>query len=133
KPQAAAGVAKLAKPVRNAQKHDTNYQQVAAVSSLRSGRVLRNHAMAPMTVADVLLNIGTLPAGKTITITFNAMVKDPFPGPGATVCNQGSVTGTNFATVLTDDPDVVGTSDPTCTNIDLQADLAVTKTDSPDP
>jgi uncharacterized repeat protein (TIGR01451 family) len=134
--QSAPGVGKLVKPVRgagDAQKRDTNYQQVAAASSPRNGRVLRNHALAPMSVADVLLNMGTLPAGKTVTITFAAQVKDPFPGPGAQVCNQGSVSGSNFATVLTDDPSVGGAADPTCTPIDLQADLALTKSDSPDP
>jgi uncharacterized repeat protein (TIGR01451 family) len=66
-------------------------------------------------------------------VTFNAQVKDPFPGPGAQVCNQGTVSGSNFTSVLTDDPAVGGAADPTCTNIDVQADLAVTKTDSPDP
>src|SRR5262249_24364772 len=82
---------------------------------------------------DVMLNIGVLPAGKTITVTFKAQVKDPFPGPGAQVCNQGTVSGSNFASVLTDDPAVGGATDPTCTDIDLKADLEVTKTDSPDP
>ena len=115
-------------------KQEQNYQQVASTNAPRNSKVLRNHAMKPATsVADVMLNIGTLPAGKSITITFNVTVKDPFPGPGAQVCNQGTVSGSNFASVLTDDPSVVGTSDPTCTPIDLQADLAVTKTDSPDP
>jgi uncharacterized repeat protein (TIGR01451 family) len=81
-----------------------------------------------------MLNIGVLPAGKSITINFDVTVDDPFPGPGATVCNQGTVSGTNFSDVLTDDPDVnPGTADPTCTLIDLQADLAVEKLDTPDP
>jgi uncharacterized repeat protein (TIGR01451 family) len=115
-------------------KQEQNYQQVASTNAPRNSRVLRNHAMRPaLSVADVLLNIGILPAGKSITITFNAQVKDPFPGPGAEVCNQGSVSGSNFTTVLTDDPSVGGAADPTCTPIDLQADLAVTKSDSPDP
>src|SRR6185369_13348461 len=122
----------VAKQVRAAT--DESSQQVASAKTPRSSRVLRNHAMRPaMSFADVLLNIGVLPAGKSITITFNATVDDPFPGPGAQVCNQGTVSGTNFANVLTDDPDVGGAADPTCTAIDLQADLEVTKTDSPDP
>ncbi|HEY3582719.1 MAG TPA: Ig-like domain-containing protein, partial [Pyrinomonadaceae bacterium] len=122
-----------ARAASSTQQRDVNNQSVA-MNTRRNSRVLRSHAMhVPMTFADVMLSIGTLPAGKTVTITFNVTVNNPFPGPGATVCNQGSVTGTNFTTVLTDDPDVVGTADPTCTPIDLQADLAVTKTDSPDP
>jgi len=109
--------------------------QLASANPSRNARGLRNHAMrAPTSFSDVNLSIGDIPAGHSITITFNAQVKDPFPGPGAQVCNQGSVTGSNFATVLTDDPDVGGATDPTCTNIDLQADLEITaKTDAPDP
>ena len=33
------------------------------------------------------------------------------------VCNQGLVTGDNFADTLTDDPDVGGSADPTCTPV----------------
>jgi uncharacterized repeat protein (TIGR01451 family) len=128
--------AKLAKQVRattQPEKRSASDQQVA-LNAPRNAKVLRHHAMRPaMSVADVMLNIGDIPAGKSITITFNVTVDDPFPGPGAQVCNQGTVSGTNFSNVLTDDPAVGGAADPTCTLIDLQADLEVTKTDSPDP
>jgi hypothetical protein len=70
-------------------------------------------------LADVMLNIGTLPAGESVTITFNVTVNDPFTGAMAQVSNQGTVSGSNFADVLTDDPDVGGTADPTVTPIDL--------------
>lgn len=113
-----------------------SYQQVASLNKPRSSKVRRHHAVLaspPTSFADVLLNIGVLPAGKTITITFDATVDDPFPGPGAQVCNQGTVSGTNFTDVLTDDPAVGGLADPTCTLIDLQADLEVEKLDTPDP
>jgi len=84
---------------------------------------LMNHAVrsrtAPMTFADVLLNIGTLPAGKSVTITFHATVNNPFGGASPQVSNQGTVSGSNFSNVLTDDPDVGGTADPTVTPIDL--------------
>jgi len=118
-------------------------QEVASLNTSRNSRgtVRRHHAnLRPATpmFSDVSINIGVLPAGKTITITFNATVDDPFPGPGAQVCNQGSVSVANLppfpGTVLTDDPDVVGAANPTCTAIDLQADLEITaKTDTPDP
>jgi uncharacterized repeat protein (TIGR01451 family) len=88
---------------------------------------LRN-SLAP----DVNVNIGTLPAGKSVTITFRATVV-AVP-TAAQVCNQGTVSGSNFSNVLTDDPDVGGASDPTCTMLDLQADVEiVSKTDMPDP
>ena len=99
-----------------------------ALTAINSAGAL-NSAM----VADVNLAIGTLPAGESVTITFRVLIDDPFLGSGAEVSNQGTVSGTNFGDVLTDDPTVGGAADPTVTPIDLQADVAVTKTDSPDP
>ncbi len=71
-------------------------------------------------VGPLTLNIGTLPAGKAITITFQATVAAPFPV--ATTCQvtrEGTVSGSNFSSVSTDDPDVAGSSDPTVTLIQV--------------
>lgn len=78
--------------------------------------------IARMPVASTInLNIGTLPAGKSITITFHASINNSVP-PGTTqVSNQGTVSGDNFADVLTDDPTVGGTADPTVTPIQAEA------------
>ena len=78
----------------------------------------RTTAASLSMLADVMLNIGTLPAGESVTITFNVTIDDPFTGSMAQVSNQGTVSGSNFADVLTDDPDVGGTADPTVTPID---------------
>ena len=60
--------------------------------------------------------VGTLPAGKTITIKYAATINAP---PLARqVSTQGTVQGTNFATVQTDDPDAVGLTNPTITLVD---------------
>src|SRR5262249_22887105 len=64
------------------------------------------------------MGLGTVQAGKGITIKFQATVNNPYTG-GHTVSNQGTVSGSNFANVLTDDPAVGGTADPTLTTIDL--------------
>lgn len=95
-------------------------------ASRQSSRLL-NHAARNRTtpasvssmLADVMLNIGTLPAGESVTITFNVTVDDPFTGALPQVSNQGTVSGSNFADVLTDDPTVGGAADPTVTPIDL--------------
>ncbi|MGH9967461.1 MAG: Ig-like domain-containing protein [Pyrinomonadaceae bacterium] len=81
----------------------------------------RNRASATSfaTLADVNLAIGTLPAGESVTITFRVTVDNPFTGAMAQVSNQGTVSGTNFSDVLTDDPTVGGAADPTVTPIDL--------------
>jgi hypothetical protein len=101
--------------------------QNAAINPVaRTGRVL-NHVSRNRTraatlssmLADVMLNIGTLPAGESVTITFKATVDDPFAGALPQVSNQGTVSGSNFANVLTDDPTVGGAADPTVTPIDL--------------
>jgi uncharacterized repeat protein (TIGR01451 family) len=75
------------------------------------------------------LSLGTLPPGKGLTIRFRALVNDPFTGSTASVSNQGSVTGTGFGPVPTDDPDTAPLDDPTVTPIDLRPDLAITKSD----
>jgi hypothetical protein len=73
----------------------------------------------------ISINIGTLPANDSVTITFQVVVDNPYTG-GATILNQGRVFGTNFTTVNggtptsgpnTDDPDVGGGNDPTLTPI----------------
>lgn len=64
----------------------------------------------------VSVNIGTLAPGDAVTITFQVTVDSPYSG-GPNVSNQGTVSGTNFANVLTDDPSVAGTANPTLTPI----------------
>jgi hypothetical protein len=82
--------------------------------------------VASAVVGSVNLNIGTLPAGKSVTITFNVAINNSVP-PGTTqVSNQGIVSGSNFANVLTDDPDVGGTADPTVTPIQAMAPPDIT-------
>ncbi len=71
----------------------------------------------------------TLPAGEQTTITFQAIVNDPFPAANNPICNQATISGSNFSNVLSDDPAVAGSADATCTTVQINADLAITKTD----
>ena len=103
---------------------NARFKPATQSASQQSSRVMHHAARKAAagfntTFADVLLSIGTLPAGESVTITFNATVDNPFTGAMAQVANQGTVSGTNFADVLTDDPDVGGAADPTVTPIDL--------------
>lgn len=59
----------------------------------------------------------TLPDGKTIHITYKVQVNDPFASTACQISNQSNVSGSDFATVQTDDPDAPGTSDPTTTPV----------------
>src|SRR5207253_7319767 len=70
------------------------------------------------------ITIGTLPSGKSVTIKFDVTVNGPPIAAGVnSVSAQGTVSGSNFSNVLTDDPDVVGTANPTVTTINAAPDL----------
>ncbi len=62
--------------------------------------------------------IGTLPPGKSITLAFSVTINNPLPGGVCQLANQGTVSGSNFSSVLTDDPDTAAASDPTVTFLD---------------
>ncbi len=92
-------------------------------------------------VADLPVTIGTLPAGKTVRVTFQVTVKSAasYTGTNAFVSAQGTVTfddpnnpPTGTLSVLTDDTAVgpnTGETDPTQTPVDSQPDLVLTKSD----
>lgn len=65
-----------------------------------------------------VVNIGTLPTGKAVTLTFDAMINNPVTSGTTQVSNQGTVSGSNFANVLTDDPATGTPNDPTITPVD---------------
>jgi hypothetical protein len=75
--------------------------------------------MAPQQAGSFPLNIGTLPAGKRVTITFDVVIASPLPAGVTQVSNQARVTGGNFAAVLTNDPSTVASNDPTITPLDI--------------
>ena len=62
----------------------------------------------------------TLPPGKTIVITYEVDVNAdvcPSGTQGLDISNQSNVSGGNFPTVQTDDPDIAGASNPTKTAV----------------
>lgn len=83
-------------------------------------------ANPPVIVGDnITWNIGELPVGASVTITFQVTIDNPFTGPGQ-VSNQGTVTSTTGAlNVLTDDPDVAGPNNPTVTLVNAPPDAFV--------
>lgn len=91
-------------------------------------------AMSPAP-PDISQFIGTIPAGKSVTISFQVTVKSAaaFTGTSPQVSNQGTITADDpnggTITVLTDDTTVGGANNPTVTPVDSQPDLQITKTD----
>jgi len=65
----------------------------------------------------VEVNIGTVTAGSTITITFQVIILGPLPPEITQICNQGVVSGNNFPSEPTDDPDTPNINDPTYTPV----------------
>ncbi|MFC2027224.1 hypothetical protein ACFLU3_00920 [Chloroflexota bacterium] len=83
---------------------------------------------------SVSVDVGTIASGGSATIIFDVMVNWDFPIEVSEVCNQGVVSGSNFTSVNTDDPDTGAVDDPTCMPVpaantppDVQNDQANTQ------
>jgi hypothetical protein len=128
-----ASTASVAQPaqLRTAPVASNTGRQTIAVKPATRSKTTSHHAVvrsprAMMATAmageNVNRTIGTLRAGDSVTITFQVTVNNP---PNLTllnpprVRNQGTVSGSNFANVLTDDTAVGGAADPTDTPVDL--------------
>jgi uncharacterized repeat protein (TIGR01451 family) len=86
----------------------------------------------------VTVDVGSIvsPAG-AVTVTFDVIVNALIPGVNTTISNQGTISGDNFANVLTDDPSVAGASDSTDivaigANLTLDATMIVALTNDAD-
>jgi uncharacterized repeat protein (TIGR01451 family) len=109
----------------------------APVASSTGGGRNTAHTSSAVSVQSTSfpLSLGTIPMGEKVTITFQVTInaKNALPAGLTQVCNQGTVTGSNFTLVNgvsttpnTDDPSVGGATDPTCTQL-VRADLSMTK------
>ena len=66
----------------------------------------------------------TLPSGKTVKIIFDVTIDLGLPHGLTTLSNQGTLSGSNFLTLTTGDPDETGTGDP----FDATTTLAINNT-----
>jgi hypothetical protein len=76
-------------------------------------------ASVTTTPSSVQADVGTLPAGKRVVVYFDVLIANPVPKNVTSVSNQASVSGSNFATLRTDDPATAATTDPTITQLDI--------------
>jgi uncharacterized repeat protein (TIGR01451 family) len=74
------------------------------------------------------IDIGTLPVGVSVSISFRVTINTPLPAGVTQVANQGIVSGGNSPTVLTDDPDTPAPNDPNVTPISAAPIVDATKT-----
>ena len=70
-------------------------------------------------VAQGTITVGDLPPGKTITVTFRATVNSLTHQLVPQLSNQGTVSGSNFSDVPTDDPATATAADATLTSLDF--------------
>ena len=122
---------------RNGPRHryaaeDTSAPLAGSFAAVQQGKTPRTQVLSStpsssVTAGTISVNIGTLAAGDSVTITFQVTVNTPYTGP-SNVSNQGRVSGTNFTTVNgitvtssanTDDPDTPTVGDPTLTPINV--------------
>ncbi|MCF2493014.1 Ig-like domain-containing protein [Dyadobacter chenhuakuii] len=88
----------------------------------QANEVQSNTRTAASTAGETVTVNGTgsgfsLPAGANVIVKFKVTVNNDIPVTTCEVTNQGSVSGNDFSTVLTDDPGAPGSSDPTITAI----------------
>ncbi len=91
-----------------------------AVKAIVTSEANKETAVAKPAFSGETINVllGTLNPGQQVRITFDITIDNPqSPVTNGQVCNQGLISGNNFASVLTDDPAVGGATDPTCTNL----------------
>ncbi|MEK6281956.1 MAG: Ig-like domain repeat protein [Acidobacteriota bacterium] len=109
------------------QRSDVRLNHAKSPRSITTSAAPAAPAVAPMPPLTTV-NIGTLPGLKGVTVVFQVTVNTTGLGTATSVTNQGTVSGTNFANVLTDDPSTGAPNDPTVTPIS-RLDVQVTKTD----
>lgn len=80
------------------------------------------------TAVDV--NVGSIGAGSSVTISFKVLIADPLPGGVTQVSNQGSVSSNEYSAFPTDDPDTGDVDDPTLTTVVADYDLEASKNDT---
>lgn len=84
-----------------------------------SGEQQPEQPQTPQVLAGETVSISgfTLPAGESTTIKFRATINSTIPAGVCQISNQATVSGSNFADVLSDDPAVTGAANPTVTSL----------------
>ncbi len=84
------------------------------------------------TVGDtsVLVDAGTIAPMGMVTITYDVTLDDPLPMGVTQIACQGTVTGSNFTTEPTNDPDTVPDDDPTLTPVSADPLIETDKSDA---
>ena len=85
----------------------TNLSLIAGSATTTAGTITQFSTNA------VTVSVGTINAGQSVTISYQVSVSSTTPASTFSVSSQGSVSGSNFTTVLTDDPATPSRGDAT--------------------
>ncbi|GAB4153164.1 MAG: hypothetical protein Fur005_04030 [Roseiflexaceae bacterium] len=103
--------------------HVLGYEDQPAGTDLMAATLPSNTRRTPQSsgpqqaATDLTVAIGTLPATKRVIITFDVLIDDPFPTSTNQVSAQATISGSNIASFLSNDPDTSTPFDPTITLI----------------
>ena len=97
-----------------------------AHTSLVPGSLLTS-AGSVISQDPVTVDLGELSASNQVTMEFRVVVDDSLPDGVREISNQGTVSSSELPDILTDDPDLPGSEDPTVTALVLPG-LAASKT-----
>ncbi len=106
---------------------DANSALVVGSVTTSAGTVAAGNTAGHTTVS---VNIGTIPGGDTVTLTFRVRINNPLPAGVTQIANQGSLTSNQLPTVQTNDPETDTADDATLTPITARPLLSATKRDT---
>jgi len=105
---------------------DPNTTLVVGSVQTSQGTVTRGNASGD---TDVAVDIGTIPAGGSVTVIFRVTIDDPLPAGVTQVANNGLVSSNELPTEPTDDPDTPADGDRTVTPVAADPELEAQKRD----
>jgi uncharacterized repeat protein (TIGR01451 family) len=78
---------------------------------------------APLAGETVTVNLGTIPAGESVVVTYQVTIANPLPAGTTEISTQGTVSGDNFASSASDDPTTDAANDATATPVQAIAPI----------
>jgi len=106
---------------------DSNSTLTVGTITSTLGTVVQGNATSDTGVG---VNVGSIPASSSVTITYDVVVNNPLPAGVVSLSNQAIIQSHELSPLMTDDPTVATSStDPTIVTIGASPDLSVVKTD----
>lgn len=93
---------------------DPNTELVVGSVTTTQGTVVLGNTAGDTAVQ---VTVGTLTSGGSATVTFEVTIDDPLPEGVTSIINQGTVSGDNFDSVVTDDPGTASSNDGTSNQV----------------